>query len=269
MLLTRFKPLRLLVGFAETVNWVSLRLWTRDRVAARSYHGCAYRTFMRFYRNGRWRSRSFHELFPDSGRLQVIVEHHPEDGIYTAVDELTYLALLTRVIEPQVIFEIGTFRGRTALNFALNAPTDAIIYTMDLPYEERSSFCKAANPADAAIIQASRTGELFRDRPEASRIRQLFGNSMVFDFHPYHGQADMVFVDGAHHYRAARQDTLSALALAKVGGWVIWHDFANYGDYADVTRAVLDELPGDQVYQIADTQLALYRKTGSERLPAS
>lgn len=260
MILYRNKSVRLLMGFLETVNWVSLRLWLQDRAAARQYHGRMFRAFMSHYRNGPWQSRSIHELFPEAGRVQVVLEHHPGKGIYTPIDELAYLALLTRLAAPRVVFEIGTFLGRTALNFALNSPPDTIVYTMDLPPEERAEFCQTTNAADTAIIRGSRTGELFRNRPEAAKIKQLLGNSLTYDFTPYHGQADIVFIDGAHHYAAVSKDTRSALALVKPGGWIIWHDFANYGDYNDVTRAVLNILPGDRVIQIEDTQLALYRQ---------
>ena len=74
------------------------------------------------------------------------------EGIDVHMDELAYLALMTKSMSPRCIFEIGAFRGRTALNFA------------------------------------------------------------------------------------------------------------NYGDYNEVTRAVLTALPGDQVIQVASTQLAVYRK---------
>lgn len=47
--------------------------------------------------------------------------------------------------------------------------------------------------------------------------------------------------------------------MVKPNGLIIWHDFAVYGDYNDVTRAVLDTLPGEQVVQIANSLLAVYR----------
>jgi hypothetical protein len=48
--------------------------------------------------------------------------------------------------------------------------------------------------------------------------------------------------------------------MARPGSYIVWHDFANYGEYNDVTRAILDTLPCDQVIEIANTQLAIYRK---------
>jgi predicted O-methyltransferase YrrM len=189
-----------------------------------------------------------------------VLEHLPGAGINTPIDELAYLALLSRALEARKIFEIGTFRGRTALNFALNSPDDCQIWTLDLPAEDRDSAAGDYNNADARIMRASLTGIDYQGKDVAGKIRQLFGDSTRFDFSPYHDQMDIVFVDGAHHYAAVRSDTLAALRMARPGGYIVWHDFANYGDYNDVTRAVLDLLPGQNVVQLANTQLAIYQR---------
>jgi predicted O-methyltransferase YrrM len=36
---------------------------------------------------------------------------------------------VTRALAPGIIFEIGTFRGRAALNFALNSPEHCRVFT--------------------------------------------------------------------------------------------------------------------------------------------
>ena len=115
------------------------------------------------------------------------------------------------------------------------------------------------NPDDTRLIQDAQAGIEFRGSRWEPKIRQLFGNSLNFDFTPYQSKMDLVFVDGAHHYETVASDTANGLKLLKPGGYLVWHDFANFGDYHDVTRAVLDMLPGDEVYQIEDSQLALYR----------
>jgi hypothetical protein len=48
--------------------------------------------------------------------------------------------------------------------------------------------------------------------------------------------------------------------MLRPGGVVLWHDFALYGDYNDVTRAVVSLVPSDELFQIANSQLAYYRK---------
>jgi predicted O-methyltransferase YrrM len=69
---------------------------------------------------------------------------------------------------------------------------------------------------------------------------------------------DMVFIDGAHHYSAVKSDTENALKMVKSDGIIIWHDFAIYGDYNDVTRAVLDRIPPNKIIQIDSTSIAIY-----------
>jgi predicted O-methyltransferase YrrM len=163
-------------------------------------------------------------------------------------------------LHPKVIFELGTFRGRTALNFALNSPADCRIFTLDLAPSGRSAVIERVNAADASIIQASETGCDYRGSDVEHKIEQLYGDSTRFDFRPFSGQVDLVFVDGGHDYEVARSDTRNALAMVRPGGVVVWHDFGNYGDYYDVVRAVFDEVPRDDVCQIAHTQLAVYRR---------
>lgn len=108
-------------------------------------------------------------------------------------------------------------------------------------------------------MEKSVTGIDYQTRPERSKIEQLFGNSLTFDFSPYYGRMDLVFVDGAHHYDAVISDTTQALQMLAPGGVVLWHDFANYGDYNDVTRAILKLVPGDRLIQISNSQIALYQ----------
>jgi predicted O-methyltransferase YrrM len=260
MLLIKQKRIRLFCGWLETLNFLALKLWCRNRQAARRFCGLSFRSYMSLARDAKWRSRRIDEIIGDVGAVQIVLHHMAGVGINNPVDELAYLALITRVSSPKKIFEIGTYRGRTALNFANNSPEDCVVYTLDLPPEARSDFKALTNTDDALIIRSSDTGIDYHGQPAAGKIRQLFGNSMKFDFSPYAGQMDIVFVDGAHHYEAAYTDTQNALKMARPGGWIIWHDFANYGDYNDVTRAVLDLLPGSDVIQIADSELACYRK---------
>jgi predicted O-methyltransferase YrrM len=253
------KTLRQLIGALETFNLLSLRLALKNPAKVRMFPGRIFRAYMGLVRQDRWRSREIFEVIDLPPGTRIALEHIPGRGIATPLDELAYLALITKACRPSNIFEIGTFRGRTALNFAMNAPDDCTVWTLDLPPAERAPFANVTNPADRAIIHASKTGVDYQDKPEARKIHQLYGNSISFDFSPYAGQMDLVFIDGAHHYEAVISDTRNALNLVKPGGTILWHDFANYGDYHDVTRAVLDLLPGDQIIQLADSQLALYR----------
>jgi predicted O-methyltransferase YrrM len=260
MLLSKNKRLRQIVGVLETGNLLFLRLLVRNRGATAVFPGEVYRTYMGHAREGRWSCRSVFEVLPKTDRVRFEIEHIPSDFIDTPLEQLACLALITRVIQPKTVFEIGTFRGRTALNFALNAPEDAKVYTLDLPPAGRDRAIAAANPADGMIIRESATGCEYHGSDVEPKIEQLLGDSRSFDFSPYYGKIDLVHIDGAHDYAAVRRDSDEALRMLRPGGYALWDEFCNYGDYNDVTRAVLDVVPKGGVVQIENTQLAVYRK---------
>jgi predicted O-methyltransferase YrrM len=260
MLLTRHKTLHLITGAIATFNLLALKLLIRNPTRAQTYPGMVFRDYMSLVGKEQWESKDIFEILPIQPGLRITLEHLPGRGVGTPIDELAYLALITRALQPKKIFEIGTFHGRTALNFALNSPQDCQVYTLDLPPADKQSGTQDVYKTDAAIIQQAQPGEDYRDKDVAGKINQLYGDSTHFDFSPYHGQIDLVFVDGAHHYQAVRQDTSNALQMARTDGYIVWHDFANFGDYNDVTRAILDTLPRESVTQISNTQLAIFRK---------
>jgi predicted O-methyltransferase YrrM len=214
---------------------------------------------MGLVKHDQWLSKGLFEIFPGAEGVRVTFEHFQEPNIHTPIDDLARLALITKLIEPKKVFEIGTFRGRTALNFALNSPPDCTVYTLDLPPEEKLSAKQRAFPHDARIIDGSRPGLHYQGEEVSGKIVQLYGNSMDFDFTPYFGQIDLVYVDGAHDYDAVRQDTIQALRMLTPNGVLLWDDFADYGDQNDVTRAILDLIPGKEVIQVDHTHIALHR----------
>lgn len=261
MLLTKSKTLREIIGVLETFNFLFVRLALKNPSRSRMFPGRVFREYMSLVEKDKWLSKDIFDIVPIHQGTRIVLEHIPGVGINTAIDELAYLALITRSCEPRNIFEIGTYRGRTALNFALNSPEECVIWTLDLPFDQRELDLERTNSADAAIVEASYTGADYKRKDCEWKIRQLYGNSLSFDFSPYVGTMDIVFVDGAHDYEVVRSDTSNAVRMVRPGGFIIWHDFANYGDYNDVTRAVLDVLPGKNVTQIANTQLAVYKKS--------
>lgn len=166
------------------------------------------------------------------------------------------MALITRALKPRKIFEIGTFRGRTALNFALNSCEECVIYTLDLPAGEMGDTLAAA---DNRLTHMREPDADYRDSDVSHKIQQLYGDSATYDFSPYADNIDIVFVDGGHTYDLVVNDTKVALSMCRSGGMILWHDFANYGDYNDVTRGILDTIPRGRVIQIERSELAAYR----------
>ena len=258
MLLSRHKTLRQAFGLLETGNLLLLKLMLRNRSAAAVYPGEIYRSYLALAKEEHWPCRSVFEVLPKAGRVRAQIEHIPSETIGTPLEQLACLALVTKAIDARAVFEIGTFRGRTALNFALNASDDATVYTMDLPPDDRDGPSRRTHTSDARIISDSQTGSDYRGSDVEQKIVQLYGDSASFDFSPYYGKMDLVYVDGAHDYEAVKRDSENALRMLRPGGYALWDEFCNYGDYHDVTRAVLDTVPTGEVVQIENTQLAVY-----------
>jgi predicted O-methyltransferase YrrM len=182
----------------------------------------------------------------------------PADGNVTLLELVVINALVTRR-RPRRLFEIGTFDGRTTLNLAANAADDAIVYTLDLSGSEEPALGVDAD--DVQFIQRSQEGvrgSRFRRTPEATRIRQLTGDSAAFDYTPYAGAMEFVFVDGSHAYDYVLSDSRAALQLAAPGALIVWHD---YGEWPDVTRALHDLAAADRRFarltHVSGTALAL------------
>ncbi len=169
--------------------------------------------------------------------------------------ELTVIALLVRTRAPRVIWEFGTFDGRTTRVLAANAP-DAEVHSLDLPPTETP--LHALSGAERQFVEKPSSGARFRDTAEAARIKQHLGDSARFDFAPWGGRTDFVFVDGSHAEAYVRNDTARARALTDGRDAVIvWHD---YGAWPDVTR-VLDELAEHELlYRVHGTTLVVWER---------
>jgi hypothetical protein len=164
-------------------------------------------------------------------------EPHAHDGNVTLL-ELWTIASVTRALAPRASFEIGTFNGRTALNLAANSPPGAVTYTLDLPAEEIDAARLPIEVQERRFVMKPVSGELIARSGAGLTIEQLYGDSAAFDFEPYRGAIDLVFVDGSHSYEYVLNDSARALEMIGGRGIVLWHD---YGGFPGVTRA-LDEL---------------------------
>lgn len=188
---------------------------------------------------------------------EVVFPEEASGGV--SLFELVVLGSFVRTYRPRNIFEFGTFQGRTTLNFALNSPAHARIVTLDLPREDLEKTRLQIDFADRKHIDKPVSGEFFLKSalPVKKKISQVFGDSAVFDFSPYAGTMDFIFIDGSHHYEYVKNDSEKALGLLKKRkGIIIWHD---YGYWPGVTRA-LNELarsrPWKNIRSIQGSSLA-------------
>jgi predicted O-methyltransferase YrrM len=142
------------------------------------------------------------------------------------VHELMMLCRIVRYRKPSVVFEIGTYLGGTTLQVAANSR--AKVYTLDLPPTGQKDYMESKIWDPELDVYPNQPGIRFRETSYKSRIHQLFGDSLSFDFRPYHGKVDLVFIDGSHHHEFVLSDSRNALKMVSPKGIVVWHDYASY-----------------------------------------
>ena len=169
----------------------------------------------------------------------------PSHSYNVTEPELLAIAALARQTAARAVFEIGTADGRTTLNLAGNLSAPGTVYTLNLPLDQ-----------DPGHTQDLPVGHHFLGRRLPAQIVQLWGDSRSFDFAPYAGLCQLIFIDGDHFEPGVTIDSNTALKLVnRASGIILWHDALRF----DVQRA-LPRLAREQqlpIHLITGTNLAL------------
>ncbi|MDD5193709.1 MAG: class I SAM-dependent methyltransferase [Candidatus Nanoarchaeia archaeon] len=178
-----------------------------------------------------------------------------KDGSLTSLKEFEALVSLCKLSNPKNIFEIGTFEGYSTYTLVKNSE-DSIIYTLDLP---NKNIILKYNVGDLNQKYISQNKQIiFLNKIEKSRIKQLYGDSAVFDFKKFYDKMDFIFIDGSHTYEYTKNDTEKAFKMIRKNGVVVWHDYNP--KYWKGTVKYLDELAlTKNLYHIEDTYLVFYK----------
>ncbi len=188
------------------------------------------------------------------GRIQLERVAECEAGV--SIRELALLAHLAGSRPAARIFEIGTSRGRTTLNLALNVGPGGHVFSLDLPQDADVDPGLYA-PAQEAEVRVLRRAEYLLGRPDNLPVTLLQGDSTRFDFSPWHGGIDLVFIDGGHVRTVLESDTAHAFRMVWDGGLVLWHDYLQ-PNCPEVTAFLEDLGRRADVRHIRDTNLAVW-----------
>ncbi|MBI3654610.1 MAG: class I SAM-dependent methyltransferase [Acidobacteria bacterium] len=259
----------------KSVNFISTRLALRDLELARAFmsrclqmydelagRGLAGKDPVEFIVEQGWGEFANHERVELPTRLS--------DNGGTRLEELLYLANVTKVLKPKTIFEIGTYNGRTTSIFIMNAPPDATVITLDLPAatEVRSDSANDYIDTDINLVKRRKLARYVYELGMESRYRQILCDSMEFDPTPYSGTIELGFIDGAHSYEYVKNDTEKVAVMMAERGLVMWHDYGGKGRFkplSDYLESLAKKIP---LYRVPETSLAWAAAKDVRRLAA-
>ena len=180
--------------------------------------------------------------------------------------DILVLCALSQALGCRTIFEIGTLLGGTTRLLAQNNQASHV-YTLDLPSLEAVGRTRY-DVTDPEYFESWNRGMLFHGTPEETRITPLFGDSASFDYSPYAGKMDLVFIDGSHSSSYVKSDTEAALTMLSPMGTIAWDDYTHYPSIYRYVNRLAPQLDRP-VFQILGTRLAVYSRVDIVRLPGN
>lgn len=167
---------------------------------------------------------------------------------------LVFLISLARAIDARSIFEVGTYNGLTAWCLGRNL-VSSTVHTLDLPTSEAPALPLFEGDPGNRIAFPKHVYDVL---PHEGRVIQEWGDSARFDFAPWHGRCDLVYIDGAHSPEYVESDTRNAFKMLSPTGAIVWDD---YWWSVPGVGAILDHLQrvqGLDLARIPETRLVTY-----------
>jgi predicted O-methyltransferase YrrM len=173
------------------------------------------------------------------------------EGGSTTID-LALLKALARRYAACRYFEIGSWRGESLANVASVASECISLSLSD--QEMRSAGWDDRYLATARFFSRA-----------LKNVVHIGHDSRTFDYTPYLGSCDLVFIDGDHSYDGVRSDTGHAFRLLRdERSVIVWHDYMRTSEddlLWGVIAGLLDGAPSTarrHIYHVSNTLCAIY-----------
>ena len=174
--------------------------------------------------------------------------------------ESAVLLALAKLVRPRTFFEFGTFLGIEILNMAANLPPETRLYTLDLDEESARHIQQEEYERGLTKVHMEMRDKLaFLGSAYEGKITRLYGDSRRFNFTPFHGRIDMVYVDGGHELQTLTSDTKNAYKLLSQDhtACIAWHDFGF--PKAPAVEPYLTELSASrELFHVEETMVVFY-----------
>jgi hypothetical protein len=159
---------------------------------------------------------------------------------------------------PGRIVEIGSFRGRSTIELAKAAPPGVEVIAID----PHAGTDRGPQEIETSAATGDADHERFLANLESAGVRERVRHVREFS-HDAHaaveGEIDLLYVDGAHRYRPARDDIVSWGARVKPGGRMLIHDsFSSIGVTGAICRVLV--AGGEFAYCGRSRSLASYER---------
>ncbi len=249
--------------------WVCLRLILYFLVHPWKIKGLFFQLFSsinEFYKVSHGGLRNFEQtkLFEKISQQLIFAQSNlfDRDSKVTRSMETHFLSTLIKAVDPKTIFEIGTYNGFTTLHLAVNSQPSCRIFTLDLPEDFDARQASQFSYDDLLVVQLSQKTVLhryYKGHPLEGKIKELFGDSSRYDYSPYEGKMDVVFIDGNHSFQFVKKDTENAFKMLSNQGIIVWHDF-DYIIHRDIFRYLRGLAKDYPIYSVPNTRFAIYGK---------
>lgn len=195
---------------------------------------------------------------PSERVVQYAIPFQQGTGGTTMLENMLMISAL-RTVKARRVFEFGTFFGRTSFNLALNLPDNGELLTLELDDASIGKVHQVGVNASCTLQRAvSKLPMDYYAHASGKKIKRLRGDSTVFDFSPYVGEIDLVFVDGGHEVVTVISDTKNAFAMANTGrpSCVFWHDYGN--PTCPGVTTYLEEVEKRGIVHVEDTSVCAW-----------